>query len=165
MHDVARHLQVEAVKQVSKSAETADLFARSAFNRYYYAAFLRARETLVSIDAKYANSLSHKNVPDLLKGTIQKKLKTIQRKAARLDDTKLVNECHQASSQNLDFANVLEKAYATRVVADYTPTTAVDFRSPRFTLTGVTVTEADGWLSKADLWSTIILSVIRQDNA
>jgi hypothetical protein len=164
MQTVAHHLQIEALKLVPASASDADSYARSAFNRYYYATFLCVRRALVAIDDKYANSLTHKGIPELLKGTVHKRIKAIQRKADKLGDVALVKDCQQASSQNLSFAAILEKAYAIRVVADYTPATAVDFRSDRFTLSGVTVTEAHNWLSKADLWASLILNVIRQDN-
>lgn len=165
MQNVARHLQVEAVKLAPKSAASADAFARSAYNRYYYATFLCVRDTLVQIDNRYRNSLNHKDVPALLRNTIQKRIKTIQKKADKLGDSSLVKECRQAGSQNLSFALVLEKAYATRVVADYNPDTAVDFRSVRFTLSGVEVTDAHDWLEKANLWSSIVQNIIRQENA
>lgn len=165
MHSVAHHLQVEAIKLVPSSAPDADSYARSAFNRYYYATFLCVRQTLVKIDKKYENSLNHKGIPELLRGTIQKRIKATQRKASKLGDSTLVRECQHASSQNLTFAQVLEKAYAIRVVADYTPETAVDFRSDRFTLSGVAVTEAHDWLEKANIWASLISNIVRQENA
>lgn len=164
MLSVAHHLQVEAVKLVIASKTDADLYARSAFNRYYYATFLCVRQTLVNVDKKYESSLNHKGIPELLRGTIQKRIKAIQRKASKLGDAQLVKDCLQASSQNLTFAEILEKAYAIRVVADYTPETAVDFRSDRFSLSGVAVTEAHEWLAKANLWSSLLLNVVRQEN-
>ncbi|NVK97501.1 hypothetical protein KQ247_13925 [Ruegeria pomeroyi] len=165
MQSVAHHLQVEAVKLVPASTVDADSYARSAFNRYYYATFLCVRSALVSIDRKYESSLNHKGVPDLLRGVIQKRIKAIQKKADKLGDQLLVKDCRQANSRNLKFANTLEKAYAIRVVADYTPETAVDFRSSRFSLSGVAVTEAHDWLGEATLWASLLLDVIRQENA
>lgn len=163
MQSVAHHLQVEAIR-VAPAAE-ADSFARSAFNRYYYAAFLCVREALVEIDSKYENSLKHKEVPEMLRGSIQKRIKGIEKKARRLDDSRLVTECRQASNQNLSFAEVLSKAYATRVVADYNPNTQVNFDSPRFELSGVSVNEAHDWVQIASVWSAAVLGVIRQENA
>lgn len=165
MQSVAHHLQIEAVKLVPGCAADADSYARSSFNRYYYATFLCVRSTLVRVDSKYKDSLNHRGAPDFLRGTIQKRIKAIEKKANKLGDAPLVSECRQASSQNLSFAETLEKAYAIRVVADYTPETAVDFRSDRFTLSGVAVTEAHDWLAKANLWSSVILNIIRQENA
>lgn len=163
MQSVAHHLQVEAIR-IAPAAE-ADSFARSAFNRYYYATFLCVRETLVEIDSKYESSLSHKEIPSMLRGMIQRRIKGIQKKASRLDDSRLVTECRQASSQNLSFADVLSKAYAIRVVADYNPHTQVKFNPPRFELSGVSVNEAHDWAQLASVWSTAVLSVIRQENA
>lgn len=157
-------MQVEALRLVPTSATDADSYARSAFNRYYYATFLCVRQTLVHIDKKY-DAPNHKGIPDLLKGPIQKRIKSIQKKADRLGDTSLVNDCRKANSQNLEFAEILEKAYAIRVVADYTPETAVDFRSNRFTLSGVAVTEAHDWVAKAKIWSLQLINVVRQENA
>ena len=131
MHSVAHHLQLEAVRLVPTSEADADSFARSAFNRYYYATFLCVRETLTTVDQKYDASLNHKGIPELLKGTVQRRIKAIQKKASKLGDTSLVTDCRQTGSQNLALAVMLEKAYATRVVADYTPQTPVDFRSDR----------------------------------
>ena len=164
MQTVAHHLQIEALKLAPASAADADSYARSAFNRYYYATFLCVRKTLVDIDDKYTKSLNHKGIPELLRGTVHKRIKAIQRKADRLGDVALVKDCRQASSQNLTFATIVEKAYAICVVADYTPAAEVDFRSDRFTLSGVAVTEAHDWLSKAELWASLVLNVIRQEN-
>lgn len=163
MQSVAHHLQVEANRLAPIG--DADMFARSAFNRYYYATFLCVREALVEIDSKYQHTLSHKEIPEMLRGKIQKRIKAIQRKASRLDDARLVSECKQASSQNLKFAEVLSKAYAIRVVADYNPDTQVDFTSPRFQLSGVSVNEAHDWNQLASVWSSAVLGVLRQENA
>ena len=150
MHNVARHLQVEAMKLLPASEADADAYARSAFNRYYYATFLCVRETLITLDDGYGRSLSHKAIPETLRGKVQRKIISIKSRANKIGDAKLVRECHQVSAQNLAFAADLEKAYAIRVVADYTPDARVDFRSERFTLSGVPVTEAHGWMGKAN---------------
>lgn len=163
MQSVAHHLQLEAVRLAP--AQEADVFARSAFNRYYYATFLSVRAALVVIDRKYEHSLKHKEIPSMLRATVQKRIKAIEKKAHKLDDTKLVTECKQASSQNLSFAQVLEKAYAIRVVADYNPGTLVSFNKPRFELSGVSVNEAHNWPELATVWSSAVLGVIRQENA
>jgi len=163
MQLVAHHLQVEAIR-IAPAAE-ADAFARSAFNRYYYATFLCVRDALVEIDAKYEDSLKHKEIPGMLRGSIHKRIGKIMKKASKLDDTRLVAECRQASSQNLSFAEVLSKAYAIRVVADYNPHTQVKFNPPRFELSGVSVNEAHSWAQLASVWSAAVLRVIRQENA
>ncbi|WP_131821805.1 hypothetical protein [Salipiger marinus] len=141
------------------------MYARSAFNRYYYATFLLVRKALINIDSKYEGNIKHKNIPEILRGTIQRRIKALQRKADKLGDVSLVQGCRQASSINLGFAETLEKAYAIRVVADYTPETLVDFRSARFKLSGVPVTEAHEWVAKAEHWSIIVLAIVRQENA
>lgn len=163
MQTVAHHLQVEA-NRIAPAAE-ADSFARSAFNRYYYATFLCVREALVVIDQKYEHSLKHKEIPDMLRGSIQRRIKKIEKKAIKLDDSRLVAECRQASHQNLSFADVLSKAYAIRVVADYNPNTQVNFNPDRFELSGVSVNEAHDWTQLASVWSSAVLGVIRQENA
>jgi hypothetical protein len=53
-------------------ADNADLFGRSAFNRYYYAAYLITREMLRKLDPKWAAS-GHRQIPDLLQKTVTKK--------------------------------------------------------------------------------------------
>lgn len=119
----------------------------------------------MEIDSRYDGSLNHKDVPAILRGVIQRRVKEIQKKAAKLQDSRLVTECRQASNQNLSFANLLSKAYAIRVVADYHPTTLVKFTSSRFELSGVSVNEAHEWVQLASIWSSAVLGVIRQENA
>lgn len=52
-----------------------DLFGRSAFNRYYYSTFLITRELLRSLDPKWGTA-AHKNIPEILRDSLKKKLST-----------------------------------------------------------------------------------------
>ena len=48
MKIVGHHLQQEAIRRTSDAEK--DVFGRSSYNRYYYAAFLTARSLFVSLD-------------------------------------------------------------------------------------------------------------------
>ena len=60
---------------LSKAARTtvggeADAFGRSAFNRYYYAAFLSTRELLSMIERSWSG-VPHSNIPALLENDLR----------------------------------------------------------------------------------------------
>ena len=163
MQSVAHHLQLQAVKIASIA--DAEPFARSAFNRYYYATFLCVRNALAQIDPSYGHSLNHKQIPEMLCGSIHRRIKDIRKRASKLDDADLVKNCDMASRENLAFAEVLRTAYAIRVVADYEPQISVSFEHSRFKLQSVSITDAHGWFEHASVWSSAVLDVIRQENA
>lgn len=164
MQNVAHHLQQEAIRILHAAADEADLYARSAFNRYYYATFLSVRETLSDVECSAAGQLKHSSIPEFLRGAIHRRISKIQKKAKKLGDTELERACYRARLENRKFAETLEKAYATRVVADYKPDTLVSFGSMRFALAGVSVNEAHGWDERAKLWSRLVKGVLRQIN-
>jgi hypothetical protein len=72
MRIVGDHLAEVAAK--SGDATHFDLFGRSAFNRYYYSAFLSVRTALRTIDSRWATP-SHQAVPAVLKGDVLARLK------------------------------------------------------------------------------------------
>lgn len=52
-----------------RGCEEKDLFARSAFNRFYYSAFLKTRSTLKILNPSWGKS-KHANLPELLEGKV-----------------------------------------------------------------------------------------------
>ena len=50
MQEVAHYLQIEALKQL---AQHKDAFARSAYNRYYYACFLALRDAFAKMNSQW----------------------------------------------------------------------------------------------------------------
>ena len=153
MESVAHHLQLEAVRRTK--TEECDEFGRSAYNRYYYATFLRVRKMIAALDAAWSQ-LPHASYPLTLRGAVRKKLQNGRSKAQRVGDHDLAATCARALSAATEIADLMEAASATRVVADYNPQIPVDFTGGRFSLNNVRITDAHEWPKKADVWSSII---------
>jgi hypothetical protein len=164
MQAVAHHLQKEAIHLLTLARKDADEFARSSFNRYYYATFLCVRKCLIQIDDKWEGGLTHKGIPELLRGEIRKRIKRVEKKATAIGDGQLIASSRQAASLTLTLAETVKTAYAIRVVADYNPDVLVDFGSGRFKLSGTEVSEAHEWLPKAEVWSKAVLNLLEQVN-
>jgi hypothetical protein len=79
----------------------ADAFGRSAFNRYYYAAFLSTRELLATIERSW-KGVPHSNIPDLLENDLRTRF---QREMKRLQDKHLISEGKAACSWRDTTAN------------------------------------------------------------
>lgn len=150
MHLVAHHLQLEAVKRTEISEQ--NLYARSAFNRYYYDLFLMVREMLIELqDAKWS-SLTHSSYPGVL-DKIAKDFIKEKNRARKNGDFLLVAIVSQAISASKEISKLMEKAYAVRVVADYDPTEFVNFTSAtRFSLKNIEITDAHEWRNAVQLW-------------
>lgn len=159
MHEVGHYLQIEALKRADPEK---DLFARSAYNRYYYSIFLTARNLLSLIDSKYER-LPHKSYPEVLLGNIVSTLKKGGRTASKNGDHALVTKIASAVSAANDLSNLMEAAYATRIAADYMPSIKVNFVGPgRFELQGISITDAHNWTARAATWCRVILDAWRQ---
>ena len=148
MESVARFLQIQA-NSYPPSSRDFDLFGRSSFNRYYYAAYLKVRSTLGNLNKEWA-SAHHASIPTLLTGQVLMTIKRHRKRAARLDDSDAVQICLSAESSAHELAKLMKEAYAVRVTADYYPDVAVvaDDRG-RFRLNSVPVTVAHDWPIRA----------------
>ena len=73
MDVVAHHLQTHALA-LSDPTER-DLYGRSSYNRYYYAAFLSARQVLAGLRPEWGR-IAHATYPELLTGEVVKVLKS-----------------------------------------------------------------------------------------
>ncbi len=142
IHAVGHHLQVKAM---SAGPDDRDAFARSAFNRYYYSAFLNTRALLGSLDPAWS-SHRHANYPKLLKGRIRRELNSRREKARKNEDDILVNRIDRAKREINELAKIMTEAYAVRVVADYELEEPVSFdEGPRFSLRSVDISDAHQW--------------------
>lgn len=148
MEAVAHHLKIEA-QALPKGIER-DCFGRSAFNRYYYAVFLDVKSALTSINSS-RGELAHASIPEMLKGSIQKKLKNGRIQAIKSNDTELIKLCSRAIAATEALAKLLDEGRATRVTADYHPEIPVNFLTSRgdFQLNTVAVSDAQSWPHKA----------------
>ena len=145
MHAVGHHLQMQAVSQGCSDAHR-DAFARTAFNRYYYSAYLAARDLLNAIDPDKWRTISHKNVPEVMLGEVSKGLKRRLSRARRLGDSTAQSELRQALRASQQLAEILTNGYASRVAADYNPDILVVFEKEiRFSLSSVNISSAHEW--------------------
>jgi uncharacterized protein (UPF0332 family) len=149
VEQVGNALALQAVKLKAKSIE-ADLFGRSAFNRYYYAVFYVARSMLSDFSPDW-KSVPHASVPQLLVGQVRKDIQRFKQKANKLGDTESVSLCSHAIESLDQLSELLKKGYSVRVAADYDTTVSVEFEegSNQFSLASTTVSTARNWVQRA----------------
>ncbi|USA40186.1 hypothetical protein [Pelagerythrobacter marinus] len=118
MEVVGNHLEAEAARREANLNEF-DLFGRSAFNRYYYAAFLLAREMMRKFNPNWRGS--HQGLPDNIVTSTAKVLKEAKRRARKVGDKGLEDKCGVGVYHSHELAELLRNAYAIRTLADYEP--------------------------------------------
>ena len=144
MELVADHLCQEVLRRADQTER--DLFGRTAFNRYYYATFLKVRSGLRRLNTPEWANLPHKDIPEVLKGTIRKRLAKGKIAASKVSDNEVVNLCGRAQHAALELSDIMKKGYATRVVADYSPEIEVTFSAGQeFFLNSVGTKDAREW--------------------
>lgn len=144
MESVAVFLQRHANGCAPESLDF-DLFGRSSFNRYYYAAYLQVRDLLGSLDPSWI-SAQHKSIPDLLNGSVLSAIKKKRNRATKIGDAEAIQICSRADTSARELASMMRKAYAVRVTADYNPEIRVERQEGgRFKLNLVSVNDAHGW--------------------
>ncbi len=138
-----------------------DLFGRSAFNRFYYATFLTVKSDLGAAISGLPRD--HAGIPNFLRTTVKKELANGAAKARRAGDSALVDLCSRAKSAAFELADLMEKGYSTRVVADYNPDMPVTFDGqPNFALNNVPVEYAQTWPHRARVFTRSIVDAWRQ---
>jgi hypothetical protein len=148
MYRVGDRLVAIAINATNK--EEADLFGRSAINRYYYACFLVAREAVLHI--RPTLEIKHSQLPTNLKGAVAD---TVRKVIARLERQMLISSTdaysykvtlHLAVSS---LAQTLESAYKLRVTADYEPEKKAICDNGIVLLDDTTSTKAKDWHREA----------------
>lgn len=157
----------DKLKEIALAADTdlkVDQFGRSAFNRYYYAAFLAVRKTLMEIDDGWARS-PHKNLPKILTDTVFQSAKRI---AIRLNKKRLLTKPEMAQillSIKIcvnDLSKILQSGYEARRCADYSPEDTVKRISGNLSLGNHTIHEAQSWPTRAEIKAGQLLKCWRQ---
>lgn len=136
------HLRLHALS--IKGSEPYDVFARSAFNRYYYSAFLRVRQTLPLIGLKCPRE--HKSVPEYLRKTAADHVRRQARRARYLSIPKH-NLGSRINSACIDIAQKLEQLNNLRKTADYEPEEYAAVQDEDVSLGGVSASQARTWTS------------------
>ena len=106
MEAVAQHLREQALNRTAQLGR--DEFARSSFNRFYYAAFLRVRDGLAKMDSAW-DEMAHASMPVLLRGNISVILKKGLSQAKRNDDGDLASDCSFAITAATELADLLDQ--------------------------------------------------------
>jgi hypothetical protein len=157
---VARHLRDRALALSPQSGDDADLFGRSAFNRYYYSAYLTTKRLLQPAFSEMPDK--HAAIPDFLRGTVSKELKRRKVRALRVEDHVATRLAQYGCRAALELADVLVRGYSARVAADYHPEVSVSFYEYGFKLNEVQLNDAESWPHRAMQLSTLIISAKRQ---
>ena len=144
MEQVALSLQKWAIAKPQDMTDF-DLYGRSAFNRYYYASYLKVRELIVEFEPQWAGG--HATVPEFLTGSIEREIKKYRSTALRRQQADVVEICNRAVKAIVSLANIMQLAYSIRVTADYNPTIKIiDAADSRFKLGNTSITEAHNWV-------------------
>lgn len=162
MKIVGDHLGDFALK--SGSEIHCDLFGRSAYNRYYYSAFLCVRAALKTIDSRWATP-THQDVPRVLIGEVLHRLKRhiqLARDSNQINHTQGEQMYHAAASAASELSNLLRSAREIRRVADYEPEQPVSKVGSQLKLRGYTLDTAKGWTQRAETQVKTILRVYGQ---
>ena len=138
-------LQVWA-HNLSQSDPKKDAFARSAYNRYYFACYLSVRTELRKMGNIGGRKPNHSDIPEILAKKVSRKLQPHLAKARKRDDKQIIRQIEHAKDALNRAASIMETAYPTRLVADYEEESIVKFEGrKRFSLNGVNVTVAHDW--------------------
>ncbi len=129
-----------------------DQFGRSAFNRYYYAAYLAVRERLMVINDRWGKS-PHKTLPEILSKSL---CRAAAEQAKRLSRAGVLDTAEGAKYVRSiricagSLAQMLTDAYEARRVADYEPRELVVRDSGSLRLRNFTLRAAESWPSQAE---------------
>lgn len=158
MEEVANYLVKQAKQR--KIAVEKDQFARSSFNRYYYATFLIVRQTLTAIDENWRET-PHKRIPEILRTSYVKRIRRqLDKNVLGKSDSKKLASIGAAAASEL--ARLMEIAYEKRVTADYAPETLVVFDATTISLEGLSTSEACNWIRRARFLCSKIHNVAKQ---
>ena len=157
MKKVADFLVEHSVK---KDTDSRDELARTAFNRFYYHCFLCVRKLLLRIEPG-KKVPSHKDIPEYLKNHLAKKLiRKINSQSAITPNSKSMKANTRRALQTL--AEELKNGYSIRVRADYEPDEKIIFNENSFSMQGVTVADARGWVVNVEKNAKLLFFIVDQ---
>ena len=141
-----------------------DLFSRSAFNRYYYSAFLTVRTTLDKIDCA-PKKPNHTNVRQALRGQVSKRLKlALKHQKDHLKPREINQIRYVATTVVNDLEQLLGAAYSVRCDADYYPGRRVERTGSTGggKLSGHTISAAKLWPQRVESYAHAIQKTYAQ---
>lgn len=135
-----------------------DKFGRSAFNRYYYAAFLLTREMLGEFDASWQRT-AHSEIPNLLNTGVKKKIANSLKNAEKkglISASRKSEMLTQVKRALQELASLLTEAYEVRVVADYEPEEVLEVNGSSIFLRRYNADTACNWSRRASAYCKTI---------
>lgn len=134
-------------------ADSSDLLGRSAFNRYYYAAFLITRDTLGFMQTNWKGT-AHAEIPNLLEKGLRKPAEHQIKRQVRvglLEQSESHRVLSNLSSTARELAQLLREAYDARILADYEPEIKTSRTAQNIIcLKSYKITTAKTWPAKAE---------------
>lgn len=131
-----------------------DLLGRSAFNRYYYAAFLATRETLGHMQSNWKGT-AHAEIPNLLEKGLRKPARAALRQQVKSelldkgDESRLLADLNATAGE---LAQLLRLAYDARILADYEPEIKTTRNGNVIYLKSHKLTTASQWPNQANTY-------------
>lgn len=141
-----------------------DLYGRSAYNRYYYAAFLTVRDMIRKLDGE-DKRIKHASISEILEGRIRKKLKSAIEKLERKGFLKKAEAARYRSSVHRatrSLSDVMKLAYDLRAVADYEPEVKVKMNSNVIYLEEYKLSRAQHWYDEANAYCLTLLAIWKE---
>lgn len=151
MQIVGKHLSDYAMSIQGTSPDDG-LFARSAFNRYYYATFLASRQFL--FETTGTGGMPHKALPEYLVGRFQTTMKRqikARFKSGLLSSAENSRMLTSLKQNTILLRELLVQAYSVRVLADYEPDIPIKFKNETYWLGTSTLPEAGKWANRAQM--------------
>jgi len=121
MRNVGKHLG-EHASSLDLEHEEFDSFARSAFNRHYYAIFLQVRSFAKTYYPE--GRVMHGSLPQKLRADILRDLKKATKQAEKLgliSSSEAKAKCSILTESLSELANIVTETYRVRCIADYEP--------------------------------------------
>lgn len=130
----------------------ANLFGRSAFNRYYYGVFLAVRE-MIRYGHPEIVRFPHKNMPEDLTGKLREKIVDVARQQVKkglISPAQQAQFVDRASIALRELAEILREGYRIREIADYEPAILATVQNGHVVLDEKTSDAARNWGRRAE---------------
>lgn len=155
--------QLEEWAHTQPDSHKKDLFSRSAFNRYYYAAFLITREMLSKYKSEW-KCTRHAEIPNLLETSFSRSvINQLEKKKKQglMTDGEVSRLRTTLKTATSELAILLREAYDVRVIADYEPETVITTVGNTISLKRYKLSSASSWENRADGYCKTIYRVWR----
>lgn len=130
-----------------RDSDDFDLLGRSAYNRYYYSAYLTTRHTIGLMQSEW-RKITHSGLPTLLEVSLMNVVKIHlekQRRSGLITQSNYSRLLKEFRSVSTELANLLRYAYHIRGLADYEPEIKLLCDKSLISLQACKITTAREW--------------------